>query len=123
MHQNRRIEEIGLIEHQLREIVEPKFTGEVSGVLWHRCAASGAIEGEPFVEVTSRAQRCGGYDVQQLPQAIVATAYCEPTERDAERVYDAMSRWVHLHHFKLAAPKREIYVGQILEVQFPVCAA
>ena len=50
----------------------------------------------------------------------MAAAYCEPDDRDAERVYGAMERWIRLHDYQLAGPKREIYVGQILEIQFPV---
>jgi DNA-binding transcriptional MerR regulator len=111
--------EIGELERDLRAVV-PTHTRSLQGVLWHRCAASGAIEGEPFVEVRQRASRCGAYELSELPSATVATAYCEPDDRDAERVYDALSRWVHLHDYRLDGPKREIYVGQILEIQFPV---
>jgi hypothetical protein len=57
---------------------------------------------------------------RELPSVTVASAYCEPDDRDAERVYDALSRWINLHDYKLAGPKREIRVGQILEIQFPV---
>ena len=113
-------EEIGVLERNLQSAVVPELAGSLQGVLWHRCAASGVIEGEPFVEIRHRAIRCGDYDVHELPSATVATAYCQPTDRDAERVYDAVSRWIHLHDYALDGPKREIYVGQILEVQFPV---
>jgi DNA-binding transcriptional MerR regulator len=116
-------DEIGLLERDLHRSIEPALRGSLWGVLWHRCAASGAIEGEPFVEVAPPARRCGAYDIRELPSATVATAYCEPTDRDAERVYDAVSRWIHLHDYQLDGPKREIYVGQILEIQFPVKCA
>lgn len=118
--QARSYAEIGELELTLQRAVMPAFIGDVRGVLWHRCAASGAIEGEPFVEIGPRVRPCGDYAVKELPSCTMAIAYCEPTDRDAERVYDAMSRWLHLHRFQLAGPKREIYMGQILEVQFPV---
>lgn len=113
-------DEIGALERDLQRAVEPDLAGGLRGVLWHRCAASGVIEGEPFVQITERGRHCNAYEVRDLPSATVATAYCEPTDRDAERVYDAVSRWIHFHDFRLDGPKREIYVGQILEVQFPV---
>jgi effector-binding domain-containing protein len=112
--------EIGEIECDLRRAVVPDLAGSLRGVLWHRCAASGAIEGEPFVEISHRAPLSNAYELKELPSATVATAYCEPTDHDAERVYDAVSRWIHLHDYRLDGPKREIYVGQILEIQFPV---
>ncbi len=118
----RSYEEIGVLERDLHQALNGERIGAVQGVLWHRCAASGAIEGEPFVQVSARTRR-GAYAVSELPDAVVATAYCQPTDRDAERVYDAVSRWIHLHDYTLAAPKREVYVGSLLEVQFPVKSA
>ena len=116
-------DEIGLLERDLHKAVDAQLSGNVAGVLWHRCAASGVIEGEPFVEVARGAKRCGAYDIKDLPSVTVATAYCEPTDHDAERVYDAVSRWIHLRDLQLSGPKREIYVGRILEVQFPIRSA
>ena len=112
--------EIDRLERDLWQSVVPPLTGNLQGVLWHRCAASGAIEGEPFVEISRRSARSGAFEVRELPSVTVASAYCEPDDRDAERVYDALSRWINLHDYKLAGPKREIRVGQILEIQFPV---
>jgi DNA-binding transcriptional MerR regulator len=116
-------DEIGQLERDLHKAIEPQLSRNVSGVLWHRCAASGVIEGEPFVEVSPGAKRCGAYEIKELPSVTVATAYCEPTDHDAERVYDAVSRWIHMRDLQLCGPKREIYVGRILEVQFPIRSA
>jgi DNA-binding transcriptional MerR regulator len=113
---------IGAMESDLRRAIDPALAGREQGVLWHRCAASGVIEGEPFMEIASRAARVGAYELKELPSATVASAYCEPDDVDAIRVYGALDRWLHVHGFKLYGPKREIYVGQILEVQFPVRA-
>ncbi|MFL6619675.1 MAG: MerR family transcriptional regulator [Povalibacter sp.] len=115
--------EIGQLERELHDRVETQWAGEAAGVLWHRCAASGTIEGEPFVEISTRAPRCGDYEIREICSATVATAYCQPTDQDAERVYGAIDRWIHLHDYQLDGPKREFYVGQILEVQFPVKSA
>jgi DNA-binding transcriptional MerR regulator len=112
--------EIGEIERDLKRAVVPALAGSLRGVLWHRCAASGSIEGEPFVQVSHRTPRCGSYELKELPSATVATAYCEPDDRDAERVYGAVERWIRLRDYRLDGAKREIYVGQILEIQFPV---
>lgn len=116
-------EEIGLLERNLWRAIDATIAYGLQGVLWHRCAASGVIEGEPFVEIRSRARQCADYQVRELPSATFATAYCEPTDADCERVYDSVSRWIHVHGLKLDGAKREVYVGRMLEVQFPVCAA
>jgi DNA-binding transcriptional MerR regulator len=113
-------DEVYRIERDLQRAMLPDFAGGVQGVLWHRCSESGSIEGEPFVEIHSRAPRSGGYELKELPSATVASAYCESDECAAVRVYQAIDRWVHLHGYRLAGPKREIYVGQILEIQFPI---
>jgi DNA-binding transcriptional MerR regulator len=113
---------IGAVESDLRRAIDPALTGREQGVLWHRCAASGVIEGEPFLEIAAQTPRTSGYDVKELPSATVASAYCEPDDDDAIRVYGALDRWLHVRGLRLDGPKREIYVGQILEVQFPVRA-
>jgi len=113
---------IGAMEDDFRRAIDPRFAGREQGVLWHRCAASGVIEGEPFAEIAARTLRAGAYELRELPSATVASAYCEPDDGDAIRVYGALDRWLHAHGYRLSGPKREIYVGQILEVQFPVSA-
>jgi DNA-binding transcriptional MerR regulator len=106
------------VEQDLRRAVP--LAGGLQGVLWHRCAASGSIEGEPFVEISDRAPRRGTYTLTELPSATMAIAYCEPDDLDAERVYGAIDRWIGLRDYRLAGPKREIYLGQLLEIQFPL---
>ena len=112
--------DIGAMEKDFRSAIDPRFAGSEQGVLWHRCAASGTIEGEPFMEIARDAPRGGVYEVKELPSVTVASAYCEPDDHDAIRVYGALDRWIHVQGLRLSGPKREIYVGQILEVQFPV---
>ena len=108
------------VERDLARAVRPGLAGDLRGVLWHRCEASGAIEAEPFVELRGRAPRAAGYTLGRLPESRVASAYCESNDDAAVRTYDAIDRWIHRHDFELDGPKREIYVGQILEIQFPV---
>ena len=112
--------DIGQLERDLQRAVVPGLAGRLQGVLWHRCAESGSIEGEPFVEISRRAPRSADYELKELPSATVATAYCESDERAAERAYEAIDRWVRLHDYRVDGPKQEIYVGQILEIRFPV---
>lgn len=112
--------DIGEVERDLARAVRPQYLGGSRGVLWHRCEASGAIDGEPFVEIAARAPRSCGCEVKHLPQAMVASAFCESDDLAAVRTYDAIDRWLHAHEFQLAGPKRELYVGRILEIQFPV---
>src|SRR5688572_24993650 len=115
--------EIESVERDLARALRPASTGEIRGVLWHRCEASGVIEGEPFVELTGRGIRGAGYELKQLPGARVAAAYCEADDAAAVRTYDAIDRWIHRHALRLDGPKREICIGGILEIQFPVQSA
>ena len=116
----RTYDEITPVERDLTRALHPAMAGEQRGVLWHRCEASGVIEGEPFVEVRGTAPRGSGFDLRCLPGARVASAYCEAEDDAAVRTYDAIDRWIHRHELRLDGPKREIYVGQLLEIQFPV---
>lgn len=115
--------EIGEVERDLAHAVDPAFARNVKGVLWHRCEASGAIDGEPFLEIAAKAPRSRLYEIKHLPPANVASAYCESDDAAAVRTYEAIDRWLHVHDLRLAGPKRELYVGRILEIQFPVKAA
>jgi DNA-binding transcriptional MerR regulator/effector-binding domain-containing protein len=119
----RSYDDIVPVERDLTRALQPAMAGEQRGVLWHRCEASGAIEGEPFVEVRGTAPRGSGFELKHLPGARVASAYCESDDAAAMRTYDAIDRWIHRHELRLDGPKREIYVGQLLEIQFPVRAA
>jgi len=112
--------EIGQIETDLRCGLEDARVGELHGVLWHRCTASGAIEGEPFVEIGRVVRRVPGIEIKELPRVTVASAFCESDDDAAVRTYDALDRWIHAHDLRLDGPKREIYVGSMLEIQFPV---
>jgi DNA-binding transcriptional MerR regulator len=112
--------DIGDVERDLAQAVRPQDLRGSRGVLWHRCEASGAIDGEPFVEIAARAPLSRAYELKQLPRATVASAFCASDDTEAVRTYDAIDRWLHAHEYRLAGPKRELYVGRILEIQFPV---
>jgi DNA-binding transcriptional MerR regulator len=112
--------EIEEIERVLRAAVQPQAVGTQQGVLWHRCADSGSLEGEPFVELRGVVRARGPYELKQLPSATVASAYCESNDNDAERTYDALRSWMRVQGYRLDGPKREIYRGRMLEIQFPL---
>jgi DNA-binding transcriptional MerR regulator len=112
--------QIGEVENDLRRGLHGARVGELQGVLWHRCAASGVIDGEPFVEVGRDFRRAPGIELKELPRVTVASAYCESDDDIAVRTYDTIDRWIHAHDLRLDGPKREIYVGSMLEIQFPV---
>jgi DNA-binding transcriptional MerR regulator len=115
-----RYSEITSLERELLCAIYPQFTGHSQGVLWHRCEDSGAIEAEPFVQVNGRAPPSTVYELKDLPSATVASTVCEYEDHAAERAYESIARWLSAHEYRLAGPKREIYVGKILEIQFPV---
>jgi effector-binding domain-containing protein len=118
-----RYAEIAEIERELSEVVSSDVAGRMRGVLWHRCADSGSLEGEAFLEIRRDVARRRSCEIKQLPSVTVASAYCESEEEAAEQAYDALRRWLHVHGYGLAGPKREIYLGRMLEIQFPLQSA
>ena len=97
--------------------------GDLRGVVWHRCADSGALEGEPFVALKHKVPLRSYYDVKQLPPTTVASAYSALDDDSAEKTYGAIKRWMNVRSYQVAGPKREISLGQMLEIQFPLKSA
>jgi effector-binding domain-containing protein len=107
-------------EQELLASLPPECVGSTRGVLWHRCADSGSLEGEPFVALKRRAPARSSYDLKSLPFATLACAYAGLDELSSEQAYRALGRWIVARGFSLAGPKREIYLDQALEIQFPM---
>ena len=71
---------LGEMESDFRRAIDPRFTGREQGVLWHRCAASGVIEGEPFAEIAARVPRAGAYELAcraDVPARVVMSEYVD----------------------------------------------
>jgi len=115
--------EIERFEKELLEALPQQSIGDLRGVLWHRCADSGSLEGEPFVTLKQPAPRRSVYDVKQLPSATLACAYSTLDNDSAEQSYAAIRRWMNIRGYRLAGPKRELYFDQLLEIQFPLESA
>lgn len=113
-------DEIGRLEKELLSSLPAPALGELRGVLWHRCADSGFLEGEPFVTLRQRVPPRGCYELGQLPAATLACAYSTTDDASADRTYKALSSWTHVQGYRLVGPKREISHDQVLEIQFPV---
>lgn len=107
-------------EQRLLAIVSGQTQFGMRGVLWHRCADAGTAEGEAFVEVTSRTQARSSYEVKALPGVHVAAAFSSHDDEEAEATYVALSRWLRQHGHRLAGPRREVYRGSLLEIQYPI---
>jgi DNA-binding transcriptional MerR regulator len=114
--------EILRYEQELFRALPPEAVGAVRGILWHRCADSGSLEGEPFVMLKQPVPRRSSYELKQLPQATLACAYSGLDDESAERAYDALRKWTKIRGYGIAGPKREIYLNEMLEIQFPVLA-
>jgi effector-binding domain-containing protein len=112
--------EVASFENELSDALPPECVGTLRGVLWHRCADSGSPEAEPFVELKKRAPLRGAYEMKELPQATLACAYSGIGDESAERAYVAVRRWIQIRGYRLAGPKREIYLQNMLEIQFPL---
>src|ERR1700685_4167640 len=59
--------EVARFEAELSDALPPECVGPLRGVLWHRCADSGSLEAEPFVELKKRASLRGPYEMKELP--------------------------------------------------------
>jgi DNA-binding transcriptional MerR regulator len=107
-------------EESLWKAVKLRPCGGLRGVLWHRCADGGVLEGEPFVEVQYSSVRLATYDVKELPGAHVARAFSSLDDEEAENTYVGLSKWIRARGYRLAGARREIYRGKLLEIQYPV---
>ena len=112
--------EIAPIEQGLLQALPAEAIGFTRGTLWHRCADTGLPQGEPFVEVKKALPRGGPYSVEQLPPATAACAYSTLDDHAADRAYVALHGWLRARGYRLAGPMREIYLGGMLEIQFPL---
>jgi DNA-binding transcriptional MerR regulator len=107
-------------EKTLWNSVAPRPRGGLRGVLWHRCADGGLLEGEPFVEVNSGADRPAVYELKVLPGTHVARAFSSLDDQEAEDTYVGLGRWIRDRGYRLAGARREIYRGSLLEIQYPL---
>ena len=114
--------EVARFENKLSDALPPECVGALRGVLWHRCSDSGSLEAEPFVELKKRPPLRGLYETKELPQATLACAYSGITDESAEQAYIAVRRWMQIRGYWLAGPKREIYLQNMLEIQFPLAS-
>jgi DNA-binding transcriptional MerR regulator len=112
--------EVARFENELSDALPPECVGTLRGVLWHRCADSGSLEAEPFVELKKRAPLRGACEIKELPQATLACAYSGTGDESAEQAYLAVRKWMQVRGYRLAGPKREIYLQNMLEIQFPL---
>jgi effector-binding domain-containing protein len=111
--------EIEQFERELFAALPARSIGDLR-VLWHRCADSDYLEGEAFVSLKARVPSRSIYDLKQLPSATLACAYSGWDDRSSERAYGALRKWTSMRVYRLAGPKREIYLDQLLEVQVPL---
>jgi len=112
--------EVARFENELSDALPPECVGALRGVLWHRCADSGLPEAEPFIELKKQVPERGPYETKELPEATLACAYSGIGDESAERAYIAVRRWMQIRGYRLAGPKREIYLHNMLEIQFPL---
>jgi hypothetical protein len=86
--------EILRFEQELLSDLPARSIGGLRGVLWHRCAESGSLEGEPFVALKHEVPFRSFYDVKQLPAATEACSYSGLDDGSAEQGYDAIRKWM-----------------------------
>jgi DNA-binding transcriptional MerR regulator len=109
-------------EDLLSEAVVPRPRNGLRGVLWHRCADEGLLEGEPFVEVKKGGGCLPPFELRELPGAHVARAFSSHDDEEAEDTYVGLGRWIRARGYHLAGARREIYRGNLLEIQYPLAA-
>lgn len=116
-------EEIEGLGEMLLRAVPREAIAEPGGVLWHRCADSGTLEGEPFVALKRAITSGNNFKLRELPFATLACAYAKPDNDSAELAYEAIRQWIGYRGYRVMGAKREIYLDGALEIQFPVNAA
>ena len=107
-------------ENLLWEAVASRPRGGLRGVLWHRCADGGLLEGEPFVEVKKGTDCPATYELKELPGAQVVRAFSSLDDEEAEDTYVGLGRWIRARGYRLAGARREIYRGNLIEIQCPL---
>jgi len=107
-------------EKSLWQAAAPRADRRFRGVLWHSCADGGVLEGGPFVEVSGRMVCPASYQLKELPGAHVACAFSSLDDDDAEDTYVGLGKWIRARGYRLAGPRREIYRGKLLEIQYPL---
>jgi DNA-binding transcriptional MerR regulator len=112
--------DIERLERELFAELPAQAIGDPRGVLWHRCADSDYLEGEAFVGLKERVRTRTVYEVRRIPAATLACAYSASDDQSAEHAYAAIRKWMKLRGYRLAGPKREIYLPDLLEIQFPL---
>lgn len=112
--------EIAEMQDLLSAKFEQEWDNNIRGVLWHRCADAGALEGEAFVEIGEKSARVRGFEYVELDATVVASAYSPDDETAAEDRYDSVRTWMRTRGYELAGPKREIDLGGMLDIQFPL---
>lgn len=108
------------LERELLGALPSKCLGAVRGVLWQRSAGSGSLIAEPFAEITHDLPCRRSYDLKNLPPVMAACAFCSNDDAAAEQAYRAINTWMSTRGFSVAGPKREIYLDDMLEIQFPL---
>ncbi len=78
------------------------------------------LEGEPFVEVSKTTACPATYELKELPGVQVARAFSSVDDEEAEDTYVSLGRWIRARGYRLAAARREIYRGSLLEIQYPL---
>lgn len=116
----RSYEAIGRLERELLESLPRSAVGGTRGTLWHRCAHSGGIEGEPFIALKRRVAPGFAYNVRRLSSATLACAYSEADDESVTKTYRALATWMRTIGYRLAGPAREISYDPLLEIQLPI---
>ena len=108
------------VERELLSALPPASLGAARGVMWQRCARSGSLLAEPFVEIRRHVPRRSFYDLKDLPPVTAACAFSNDNEMAAEQTFRAINTWMSARGYFLEGPKREIYLDGMLEIQFPL---
>jgi DNA-binding transcriptional MerR regulator len=112
--------EVQRFERELFGGLPSDSLGSVRGVLWSRSPGSDSLEAEPFTQIRHELQRRTFYDLKDLPSVTVACAFSRTDDAAAEQAYSSIRNWMSTRGFVLAGQKREIYLDNMLEIQFPL---
>ncbi len=111
--------EVLRLERELLGALPSESLGSVRGVLWQR-SISNRLIAEPFVEVNHVLPRRTSYDLKVLPPVTAACTFSANDEVAADHAYRGIGAWMSTRDLSLKGPKREIYLGEMLQIQAPL---
>jgi len=77
------------------------------------------LEAEPFAALKKPIPAKAPFEQKRLPEATLACAYSDLDDESADKPVGRFGA-MNVRRYRLAGPKPELYLGEMLEIQFPL---